>query len=134
MKKFIQIGLVGLLAVVVVGTPLAMRAQSTNAPEKKVTTEKKASKKSLPFHGKIKAIDKTAKTITVGTEVIQITSETIITKAGKPAALVDAAEGDEVSGAYHKDAAGKLNAVSVRFGAKPAAEPSHAKTNKVPVS
>ena len=131
MKKIIHISLVGLLAFVVVGTPVVMRAQSTNAPAKKITTEKKTTKKSLPFHGNIKAIDKTAKTISVGTEVIQITSETVITKAGKPATLSDGADGDQVSGAYRKDAEGKLNALSVRFGPKPAAEPSNTKTNKV---
>jgi hypothetical protein len=42
-------------------------------------------------------------------------------KSGKPATLADGTVGDEVAGSYRKDADGKNNAVSIRFGAKPAA-------------
>ena len=63
MKKFILSGLVGLLAIAVAGTPLALRAQaSTNASaaekkaraEKMAGVEKKTAPKSLPFRGKVK--------------------------------------------------------------------------------
>jgi Cu/Ag efflux protein CusF len=126
MNKFLlKLSLLGLLAMAVAGTPVVVRAQtaSTNAVPKK-----KPANRILPFRGKLKAIDNTAKTITVGTETIQITSETKITKAGKPATLEEGAVGDEVAGAYHKDAEGKSNAISLRFGPKPPAEPN-SKTN-----
>ena len=126
MNKFLlKFSLLGLLVVAVAGTPIALHAQtaSTNSVPKK-----KPANRILPFHGKLKAIDNTAKTITVGTETIQITSETKITKAGKPATLAEGAVGDEVAGAYHKDAEGKANAISLRFGPKPTPEPN-SKTN-----
>jgi hypothetical protein len=124
-KCLVKLSLLGLLAIAVAGAPLALRAQmdSTNAVPKK-----KPANRALPFHGKLKAIDNTAKTISVGTETFQITSETKITKAGKPATLADGAVGDDVAGAYKKDAEGKLNALSLRFGPKPTPEPN-SKTN-----
>ena len=127
MNKFmLKFALLGLLAVAVAGTPVALRAQdTTNAP----AAAKKPSKRVIPFHGKLKAIDNTAKTISVGTETIQITSETKITKVGKPATLEDGTVGDNVAGAYRKDADGNLNAISLRFGPKVPAATSNTKTN-----
>jgi hypothetical protein len=124
-KCLVKLSLLGLLAIGLAGAPLALRAQmdSTNAVPKK-----KPANRVLPFHGKLKALDNTAKTISVGTETFQITSETKITKAGKPATLADGAVGDDVAGAYKKDAEGKLNALSLRFGPKPTPEPN-SKTN-----
>src|SRR5438552_2923260 len=110
MNKFIlRFGLAGLLAVALAGTPLALRAQTN------VTTQpalKKLKNRILPFHGKLKAIDKSAKTISVGNETIQITSETKITKQAIPATFEDGAVGDDVAGAYRKDADGKSIALS----------------------
>ncbi len=126
-KKFIlKLSLLGLLAVAVAGTPLALREQTTST---NAVPKKKTSNRILPFHGKLKAIDNTATTITVGTETIQITSETKSTKLGKPATLEDGTVGDDVAGAYRKDAEGKSDAVSLRFGLKPTPE-SGSKTNK----
>jgi hypothetical protein len=124
-KCLVKLSLLGLLAIAVAGAPLALRAQmdSTNAVPKK-----KPANRVLPFHGKLKALDNTAKTISVGTETFQITSETKITKTGKPATLADGGVGDDVAGAYKKDAEGKLNALSLRFGPKPTPEPN-SKTN-----
>lgn len=119
-KSMLKLSLAALLAVTVVGTPVCVRAQSTNAPEKKAKHTSEASKHStLPFHGKLKAVDNTAKTISVGEQTLEITSETKIMKGGKPATLTDGVIGDEVSGAYKKSEDGKLTAVSVRFGPKP---------------
>jgi hypothetical protein len=130
MNQFIKSGFIGLIAIAVVGTPVALHAQAaTNAP----AAEKKAAKKpnqAIPFHGKVKAIDDNAKTLSVGTETFQVTHETKIIKMGKPATLTDGAVDEEVAGSYHKDAQGKLNAVSIRFGPKPVIEPSNTKTNK----
>jgi hypothetical protein len=134
MKKLILSGLMGLLAVAVVGTPVALRAQdATNAPAKKTPAEKKTASvvKLIPFRGNVKAIDNNAKTLTVGKETFQITSGTKIIKMGKPATLADGAVGDQVGGQYKKDADGKLTATSVRFGPKaPTEENNDAKMKK----
>ena len=125
MNKFIlKCSFLGLLAIAVAGTPVTLRAQTatTNAPAKKNLN------RAYPFRGRLKTIDTTAKTISLGTETIQITSETIITKAGKPATLADAVVGDLVGGSYRKDAEGKSNAISVRIAPKPPADAT-TKTN-----
>lgn len=84
------------------------------------TTEKAPNKQGfIPFHGKIDAVDKTAKTIKVGTRTLQVTSETKIKKAGKPATLDAAAVGEEVGGNYKKADDGKLLLQSLRIGPKP---------------
>jgi len=129
MKKLVLSGFAGLLTIALVGTPVTLRAQaSTNAPviEKKA---KKQTDRAIPFRGNVKAIDNNAKTLSVGKETFQITSETKIIKMGKPATLADGAVGDMVGGQYHKDADGKLVATSVRFGPKaPVEEGDDAKT------
>ena len=132
MKKLIISGLADLLAIAVVGAPLAVHAQgSTNkVAAKKTSTETKAVVRLIPFRGKVKAIDNNAKTLSVGKETFQITSGTRIIKMGKPATLADGAEGDQVAGQYRKDADGKLTATSVRFGPKAPPEVSNTKTNK----
>jgi len=105
----------GLLAVAVSGTPLALHAQDASTE----TAPKKP--KAIPFHGKLEAVDSTAKTISVGKMTIQVTSDTKIMKDGKPATLADGTVGENVTGSYRKDADGKLNASKITFGAKPAA-------------
>jgi hypothetical protein len=57
-------------------------------------------------------------TLTIGKRTFNMTSATTITKDGKPAGLADGAVGEPVSGAYKKNAEGKLDAVTVRFGGK----------------
>lgn len=97
-------------------------------PEKAGAAEKKSAPKGekkegrIPFHGKLAAVDKNAKTITVGERTFQITSETKLSKSGKPATLDDGVVGEEVAGNYQKADDGKLHAKSVRFGAKPEGE------------
>jgi len=117
--------LAGLVAVVVAGTPVALRAQVPGIP---VGTNKLANQ-TVPFRGKLKAIDLIAKTITIGELTIQITSETKISKSGKPAMLSDTAEGDMAAGSYKKEADGKLEAVTLRFAPKPLLTPGQTKTN-----
>lgn len=125
-KSILKIGLLGLLAVAVAGTPIALHAQdapSNNQPAAKA--------RNVPFHGKLKAVDNTAKTITIGTHTIQITSETRINKDGKPATLGDGVVGENVSGLFKRSADGKFEALSINFGAKAkaAAPASNTKTN-----
>jgi hypothetical protein len=99
-----------------------LRAQSTNKvpAEKKSTKDQKDSehKSAHPFHGKLAAIDKNAKTITVGKSVYQITSETKIKKSEKPALLEDGMVGEPVSGYAKPGENGKMVASTLYFGAK----------------
>ena len=98
-KSIAKLNLIGLLAVTLAALPASSVAKesNTNAPavEKKAPKESKAAKKSskLPFHGNLKAVDKTAKTISVGEMTLQVTSETIISKGDKPATLEDGVVG-----------------------------------------
>src|SRR3954467_3039927 len=109
-------------------------AQTTNkAPvEKKSAAEKKepAEKKQspIPFHGNIVTLDKGKMTITVNKRTFQITSETKIFKADKPATFADGVVGDYVTGSYKKADDGKLVAHSVYFGGKSKA--THAEKKK----
>ena len=124
------------LAAAIAGMPAQLLAQSTNkpAPEKKTAAGKKEStakkKAAHPFRGKLAAVDKTAKTITVGESIYQITSETKITKSGIPATLEDGVVGEPVTG-YAKPADGdKMTATTVRFGTKPEAKGTEKKKSK----
>ena len=49
---------------------------------------------------------------------MHVTSDTKITKDGQPARFADITAGATVSGAYKKDADGKLTATTVRIGEK----------------
>ena len=119
LKPILKLGAVSLLAAAMAGRPLPLLAQTTNQPaaEKKAVVAKK--KSAHPFRGKLAEVDKVAKTIKLGKSTYQITSETKITKDGKPATLEDGVVGEPVTG-YAKPADdGKMAATTVRFGAKP---------------
>jgi hypothetical protein len=123
MKSALSIAALGLLAAAIAGTPAQLLAQTTDntAPAKKSAAAKKESKKAKaahPFHGKLAAVDKVAKTIKVGESVYQITSETKISKDGKPATLEDGVVGEPVSGYVKPTEDGKMPATTVHFGAK----------------
>ena len=98
------------------------KKENTTAAEKKEPSKAEKQDGRVPFHGKLAAVDKKAKTIAVGERTFQITSESKLSKGGKPATLDDAVVGEEVGGNYEKGSDGKLNARTVRFGAKPEAE------------
>jgi hypothetical protein len=119
-KNISKITVLSLFAAALVAMPVLSRAEGTNAPAASdQTAPAKPKKNNPPFHGNLKAVDTSAKTLTVGTLTLQITSDTKITKDGKPATLSDGVVGEPVSGSYTKTADGKLNALIVHFGAKP---------------
>jgi hypothetical protein len=86
------------------------------------------SPKALPFHGKISAVDQTAKTFSIAgkntTRVYKITDKTVITKDEKPATMADVAENEEVRGSYWKQADGSLEAKTVKLGQKAESKPT----------
>jgi hypothetical protein len=124
LKSVLRIGAMGLLAAAIAGTPAQLMAQSTNNPTaaKQTSAAKKdaatKTKGAHPFRGKLAAADKIAKTIKVGESVYQITSETKITKDGKPATLEDGVVGEPVTGYVKPAEGGKMAATTVHFGAK----------------
>ena len=119
----LKITALSLFAAAIVATPTITRAQdATNAPAMsgQETPVKHKKHDTVPFHGKLSAIDKNAMTLTVGERTFEITSDTKITKDGKPATLADGVVGEMAGGAYKKGADGKLTATTVSFGAKAA--------------
>ena len=124
MKKFI---IATILALAVLNTSLTAQAADKPAPDKK---EKKANH--IPFKGKVSAVDKAAKTVTLeGKEksrTFQVTSETKIHKGEKPATLDDVTVGEVVTGAY-KDNEGKLETLTLNIG-KPAKDEKKPKDEK----
>ena len=129
MRKLVRILLASVCAAAL-GSPVAGQTppkEEKDASKKKANKEKKetpeskdkaASKKAHPFNGKLASVDKVAKTITIGKSTYQMTSETIITKAGKPATLEDGVIGEEASGYAKPGENGKMNMTKLRFGPK----------------
>jgi len=129
MKNILKISL---FAAAIVAAPVLSRAQDTTtpaspvaapaapaaAPDQATPAPAKPKKQGLVFRGTISTIDTNAMTLTVETRTFDITSDTKITKDGQPATLIDGVVGEPVSGAYKKGDDGKLNATTVRFGAK----------------
>jgi hypothetical protein len=115
----IKTACLALIATALIAVPAMTRAEdSTNAPAAQTPAPKKHSN---VIHGKVAAVDATAMTFTVGDSTVAVSSSTKITKNGQPAVFADITVGETVASAYKKDDAGKLNATSVRIGAKKAA-------------
>jgi hypothetical protein len=127
-KNISNIAVLGLLTATLVAVPVLLRAEGagTNAPASSGQTPAKPKKHdNLPFHGRLAAVDAKAMTLAVGTLVIQVTSDTKITKDGQPAILADGVVGEPVSGAYKKTDDGKLNATEVSFHSKAERKPDN---------
>ncbi len=128
-RKVLTNGLTWLIVL----APLALPAQSAKTsavparPAASAVEPAKAQKKPVagPFHGRLAALDKTARTITVGKRTFQITAETKLNRAGNPATLEDAVVGEEISGYVKPTEEGKLVATTVNLGPK-----AHAKDSK----
>jgi len=119
MKQSIMLAL--LTAAIVFTGPATQAAEG--AKDKSDQAPKSDRKlKQMPFRGRISAVDKTTKTVTLeGKEksrAFQITSATKITKDGKPAVLDDVIVGQTVGGLAKETAAGKWEVVTLNIGAK----------------
>ena len=119
MKKHAKITLLTLIAATVLATPIWLHAQDagTNAPSSDTTPAPKH-KHGAPFHGTVDGVDTNAMTLTVGSRTFQITSSTKISSNGQPGILVDATNGEAVTGYYRPDPANTntLDAVTVHLG------------------
>ena len=106
---------------------LSVAAQTESDP---TSAREQRSQRPIPFHGMISAVDQTAKTFTItGKEksrVFKITAQTKITKAGRPATMIDITENQEVSGAAWQKPDGTLEAKLVKLGPAEKARPTPA--------
>jgi hypothetical protein len=88
----------------------------------------------IPFHGKISAVDQSAKTFTIAgkqaSRVFKVTETTTITKAGAAATMSDIVENEQARGTYMKQADGTLEAKTVKIGPKTEAEKKARKSKK----
>ena len=128
MKKHIaRLSLLTLCAAAILAVPASSRAQATtNAPATAAQTppvrkHTATPSATLPFHGTLTAVDTNAMTLTVGKRTFDMTSDTTITKDGKPATLADFAAGDSVAGSYKKDG-DKLKVTTMHNAKKKKAE------------
>ncbi|HYG24963.1 MAG TPA: hypothetical protein VEH04_19510 [Verrucomicrobiae bacterium] len=125
MNATVRFGAYCLIAAALASAPTRSIAQETPATAEKV--ENKESR-AVPFNGKLKAVDPSARTITFGSTTLQVDDHTKIVKHGQPAALGDAVVGEMVAGTYRKES-GKATAILVRFGPKNGAQ-ADAKADK----
>jgi hypothetical protein len=120
-KYFAKIALITLITAGFV-TPVLLRADdsSTNSMSSATSSDmapaKPKKKHGLPFHGTLDEMDTNAMTLTVGSRTFQITSKTKIKKDGQPAVLADGVVGQPVSGYYHTNEDGGLDATTINFG------------------
>ena len=138
-NSILKFGLITLLAAAVAGLPIQLAAQpATNKPAatKKPAAEKTdaTAKKAHPFHGKLAAVDKVARTITLGKSTYYITSETKFKKADKAATLDDGVVGEDVSGYAKPGDGGKMVAATVTFGPKVGGKTTTRKSEKTPAT
>jgi hypothetical protein len=110
-KTFLKITTCMLFAAATLGTATLTRADDSAAP---ATAPASPSK----FYGPVTAIDTNAMTFTVGDQTFAVTSESHLTKAGKPATLSDAVVGEPARGTYTTGKDGKLDVTKVSFGKK----------------
>jgi hypothetical protein len=120
-KTILKITALGLFAAAMFVAPVPVRAADTNAaPAEAATHHKRSDHATLPFNGKLTAVDTNAMTLTVGERTFEITSETKITKDGFPATLSDGVVGEMAGGSFRKGDDGKLTAMNIHFGTKAA--------------
>jgi len=133
MKKNPGLLMAGVLAAAFVLAPVVGFAQDKpkapaagSAPEK----PRQSHDRPAPFRGSVAAVDKAAKTVTVGERTFHISSETRLFNGNRPGTLDDVKVGDLISGNFVKGADGKLTAKMIRFGARPNSEGKPGKQGK----
>jgi hypothetical protein len=120
-KSTVKFSLLGLTALVLAVNSLNAAEQTDKKPEAKTPSKAERTGVAVPFHGAVKSKTDASFTIEYRTKdlTIEVTSETKITKEGKPATLAEAVVGEEVSGQY-RILEDKKVARFLRVGAKPA--------------
>jgi hypothetical protein len=92
--------------------------------------------KPFPYHGTLASVDPSKMTITLEGKkqprVILVSPSTKYTRDGKTVKLTDGKKGDPVGGLMIKNAEGRQQAISVRYGLKAASEPEKAPSRPAP--
>ncbi|MDR3459687.1 MAG: hypothetical protein P4N60_19840 [Verrucomicrobiae bacterium] len=124
-KHFARIALFSVVVAGLVAVPAASRADDspTKTDKPAATTPAPKKKARTSFHGSVTAVDTAAMSLTVGTNLFYVTSETKIIKADKPATLSEITVGETAKGTYKVDEAGKQNAVTITAGDKAPKKP-----------
>ncbi len=123
MKTSLFLGAALLCAAVV--PQLHLRAQSLEDPPAATESRPGEARKfarSIPFRGKVAALDSQKMTFTLSgpkQRVFHLTPDTKIEKDGKPAVFADLAVGDEARGLYQAEDDGQLTVIKGSFGPKP---------------
>jgi hypothetical protein len=124
----------GLFAAALLAMPALVRAQDANTgtppASNQTTPTKPKTHGAIPFHGKLSAVDASGKTLTVGSRTFEVTAATKIFNNGEPATLSDGKVGEPVRGTYQKTENGKLEAVTLHFGAKTGEKPKPEASNE----
>ncbi len=105
--------------------PKEAAAEAAEAPAKKA--------RAIPFYGNLTAMDKAAKSFTIGklkSRTIMVVESTKVTKSGSPATFADLSDNDYVTGSYMKKEDGTLEAKSLKIGGKTDAEKAAASASK----
>ena len=126
MKKSTRFLVAGLLATsMFLGPVMAIAQEKSEKPKTPAAGSEKPAPatRAIPFRGTVAAVDKDAKTVTVGERVFHISSETKLTKGTQAATVAEIAVGDAIAGNYTKSDDGKLTAKMMRVGPKPASAP-----------
>jgi hypothetical protein len=136
-KSIVRIALFSLVAAGLVAVPATSRADDASMTDKPAATTpapKKKAKARTTFHGSVTAVDTAAMTLTVGTNMVYVTSETMITKDGKPATLSEITVGETATGSYKLDDAGKMNATAIHAGEKGTKKPKKKAADATPTA
>jgi hypothetical protein len=91
---------------------------TTASPATSPQPAAKPATRPFPFHGKISAVDQSAKTFNIGAQTFKVTDSTVITKGGKPGTMADIVANEQARGAYLKQPDGTLEAKTVKIGPK----------------
>jgi hypothetical protein len=98
------------------------KAEADTPSEKKPRSSPATAARRYPYHGTLQSVDAAAQSITLAGKtkqrVILITSETNITRDGKPVSLKEAIAGEKVSGSVVKNREGKEEAITLRLNGK----------------
>lgn len=93
-------------------------------PKLERKAETKTKRTSYPFYGTLDSVNPAEKTITLKgkskNRIILFTSQTRVHKGNSKAKIQDGLPGERVSGSVQKNAEGKEEAITIRFGAKTA--------------
>ena len=120
---------IGLILVTLMSALGTLPALAADTPVQQKEAKKNGNVRSVPFNGKLAAVDLDAQTITVGKRIFHLTADTKVYKDDKLVTLTKEMVGERVGGAYVKSPEGNLQIVKMRVGAKPE---SNAESPKAP--